>query len=526
MISSKLYLHKLDEFFLGSTKIAIPDYFSTISELIDDQENLQSDISYFCSAKDIKNGIKSNCMEECTIFICDYKKGMPIPQIPEKALGILLSCSVQKSLNILSSFSKKAQEYKDSLQKLIAQGGNAHQFIIKLASIAEGDAVLLDENEKVIFTSDFKINGILQRTFSKTGDFPQGFASGLLNKPNVLKGNVRLTRIKEYNTVVFAITAEAENGMHATVLLEAENRLRDDFFTLMNIAHEILQAWMFSGNYNTATRITTSFQNIWDKIRVDNNYSDEELRNIFQNLPHPIKGRINVAVIIFAAHENVPYNYLLAKFRNIDPEMNVAVYNHDIILILPPRLALPGEKSKALEENEMLNEILQDFNGHMMYGNYTGRPQRLKEVVFLTKKTLLVTLKIRTQLNSRSMFYDDYASYCLIDLAAQNFVREHSNYSAHLLMHPAILSLNEYDKDHNDNLEYTLLRHLMNERNVSKTAEDLHMHRNTVMNKINKIQSIAALDLEDPRLRQRLILSSQLLRYFDMVLSLPRPRKE
>ena len=63
------------------------------------------------------------------------------------------------------------------------------------------------------------------------------------------------------------------------------------------------------------------------------------------------------------------------------------------------------------------------------------------------------------------------------------------------------------------------------ERNLKKTADDLHMHRNTVLNKLKKINELVDLDFEDQRLRQRLIFSSQFMRYYEKVLELPLPKK-
>ncbi len=66
-----------------------------------------------------------------------------------------------------------------------------------------------------------------------------------------------------------------------------------------------------------------------------------------------------------------------------------------------------------------------------------------------------------------------------------------------------------------DNLRDVLYFYLMNGRSVSATAERLYLHRNTIMNKVKKIQSILNVDLEDRHVRQRLIFSCQVLRYFE-----------
>lgn len=52
---------------------------------------------------------------------------------------------------------------------------------------------------------------------------------------------------------------------------------------------------------------------------------------------------------------------------------------------------------------------------------------------------------------------------------------------------------------------------LCSERNISLTAKHVHMHRNSVIYRIQKIQDILALDLDDPDVRLRLMISFKIL---------------
>lgn len=61
-----------------------------------------------------------------------------------------------------------------------------------------------------------------------------------------------------------------------------------------------------------------------------------------------------------------------------------------------------------------------------------------------------------------------------------------------------------------DNL--ALLRnYLLTERSISATAKLMHMHRNSVIYRLGKIQEILALDLNDPDVRLRLLISFKIL---------------
>ena len=86
------------------------------------------------------------------------------------------------------------------------------------------------------------------------------------------------------------------------------------------------------------------------------------------------------------------------------------------------------------------------------------------------------------------------------------------------LVHPAIIELTRYDAEHRSDLREVLYRFLLCDRSLAKTADAAFMHRNTVLNKITKVESMLGIDLNDARLRQKLILSCQIILYIENVL--------
>lgn len=62
----------------------------------------------------------------------------------------------------------------------------------------------------------------------------------------------------------------------------------------------------------------------------------------------------------------------------------------------------------------------------------------------------------------------------------------------------------------NSNL-YLLRTYLINERNISQTAKLLYMHRNSVIYRIARIRETLNMDLDDPNVRLRLLISFKIL---------------
>lgn len=75
------------------------------------------------------------------------------------------------------------------------------------------------------------------------------------------------------------------------------------------------------------------------------------------------------------------------------------------------------------------------------------------------------------------------------------------------LVHPAIRILEEYDRENGTDLMHTLAVYLLCERGQKQTAAMLALHRNSVFYRLNQIQTLCALNLEDPQVRLQLIVS-------------------
>lgn len=79
-------------------------------------------------------------------------------------------------------------------------------------------------------------------------------------------------------------------------------------------------------------------------------------------------------------------------------------------------------------------------------------------------------------------------------------------------VHPAIQVLQDYDSKHNSQLADTLYSYLANDKSVKRTCEDLHLHKNTVNYRINRIKEILKIDFSDTRELFHLSLSLNILR--------------
>lgn len=75
--------------------------------------------------------------------------------------------------------------------------------------------------------------------------------------------------------------------------------------------------------------------------------------------------------------------------------------------------------------------------------------------------------------------------------------------------------LHDYDKKYHTSLVESLMVYLLSERSLLKASERLHLHRNSLVYRLDKINSIVDLDLSDPLYRRYLLASCYALCYME-----------
>lgn len=78
------------------------------------------------------------------------------------------------------------------------------------------------------------------------------------------------------------------------------------------------------------------------------------------------------------------------------------------------------------------------------------------------------------------------------------------------LTHPALLLLQEYDEAHKSDYHTLLYTYLKNQCNQTETANQLHMHRSSLLRKLTAIQELTGLDFNDYNTRLHLMISYEL----------------
>ena len=221
----------------------------------------------------------------------------------------------------------------------------------------------------------------------------------------------------------------------------------------------------------------------------------------------------------------IPWNYVISQLQYIFPYSNITTYNGDILLIIQKR----QRKSRVKFNEKYLMNLLEQYNGFSCMGNASEFIMSLPPMYHQVHGALRIGSRLDPK--RRIYYYEDFAMYQIVELAADSEIKHLSSRNLAHLCNNEMIALIMYDQKYNTNMADILLTFLRYERNTTKAAEALFMHRNTLLYKIKKIEEIIDRDLEDPDFRARMLFSGYVVNYMrkyrkEDILLLQRDRKK
>ena len=112
----------------------------------------------------------------------------------------------------------------------------------------------------------------------------------------------------------------------------------------------------------------------------------------------------------------------------------------------------------------------------------------------------------------RVFTYDELLPYCLLHKPYEEIQQWRTGAAGQ-----AIAQLVELDRRHGSNNLELLYTYLMNERRAKETGEALHLHRNSVVYRIEHLRSVVPLgDLENPEIRAGLLMSLRMYNLYGL----------
>ncbi|ATO42510.1 PucR family transcriptional regulator [Loigolactobacillus coryniformis] len=186
---------------------------------------------------------------------------------------------------------------------------------------------------------------------------------------------------------------------------------------------------------------------------------------------------------------------LCQKMRERFPEALVVVYQERVVALLPG--SLPTLKKITW------SDLQQQLQCQVIVSNCYHDFFATKAQYIITRHTEKLSLQLQDQ--AQLLFCRDYYFAIMLDRIKQRDVLT-------AFIDPGVQQLQQYDLANQTELIMTLAQYIRCGGNQTITAERLFIHRNTLLNRLHKIEDLTGLDLKDSQLWFQLECSLQMQR--------------
>jgi len=261
------------------------------------------------------------------------------------------------------------------------------------------------------------------------------------------------------------------------------------------------------------------FSRIWRDIMAHPNTSGFSLKKRFESMPGFTGPMVRLAITTFdtADFTNIPYNELISKYHELISNSFITVYEGEIITLI----SYDQERFDYFFTQDVfdtLDSILIPLGARMGVSNGTDDYTHLPTLYTIAKDSATLAYTMNVQPAKRVYHTERFGMYLAIDSCYKQMLQTTGHGDMSAIMHPAVLALYRHDKMKKDNLTEVLFHYYRNDRNLVKTASYLYMHKNTVLNKLRKINQLVKIDFDSNMIRERIVFSIQILYYYKLVL--------
>ncbi|WP_295635496.1 CdaR family transcriptional regulator [uncultured Intestinimonas sp.] len=219
---------------------------------------------------------------------------------------------------------------------------------------------------------------------------------------------------------------------------------------------------------------------------------------------------------VLGMKENVPYRlclitfqeytqeqalYMRMRIRSVCSRIIVSLYQKSLLLLFDWCEGSLLEKEARAERWQKILQLLPVCGATAAFSSTFSHSTD----VHFAYVQASVAMQYGKRFHPENLFhyYRDYYIYHMIDCYSQHFPLEKMYFQKLTLLMDA--------RDYKSSNLYLLRTYLIHERNISQTAKLLYMHRNSVIYRISRIRELLNVDLDDPDIRLRLLISFKVL---------------
>lgn len=267
-------------------------------------------------------------------------------------------------------------------------------------------------------------------------------------------------------------------------------------------AMEIIQdtlAFFFKDN-DSENSMHYTYQKVFIGELLNNRiHTRKQLDIWFQNIGYDFNAPYRIMTISTDnSREKNVLSYIRKTIQQFFP-YHLALIQHNVLYILEYNLNINAQIMK-----KQFNLILLKFNAHCGISSYFY--DLLETAGYQTQAEDALVFGKKSCQESRMYYYEDF--YLPSILAPRIEQMPLNNF-----LSPVITKIIDYDEKYSTDFLSTLYAYVKHLRNTGKTAEELHIHRNSLLYRINRIEEITNSSIEDYETFLHLAISFYMMDY-------------
>ncbi|MFT5873554.1 MAG: sugar diacid utilization regulator [Clostridium sp.] len=385
----------------------------------------------------------------------------------------------------------KYNQLKVSLLESFLSGEGICKIINTASKLIGNPLIVIDLSFKVLASSNIKnITDLLWIDNVKKGYCSYEFIAELTKLEALKKG--RKTKLpfevtcplSPIKKVVFKIDVN-DKTIGNILLLECQKQIEPDDYDYLMLISEIISKELGKKSFYKNTRNVLSEEILYDLLE-NNTENKAVIKERLKNSSLVFSTHIFVLVIDisnFQLKQSVYSRYLSPNLLNLFPMSSSIYYNDDIVLI--------NDSDRFVESPDRIVKIKDFLSKNNLNLGISSEFSSIEDCNIYYHQAI-TALEVGKILGEEKYIYqhEDIQPYNFIYMAKDHILKED-------FYNNSIYILKKYDNKNSSELYKTLYIYLKNNHNMTKAAEELFIHRNTLRYRLEKIVEVLGIHLDE-----------------------------
>lgn len=254
------------------------------------------------------------------------------------------------------------------------------------------------------------------------------------------------------------------------------------------------------------------YRNFWNDILSMNISTQQQAMKRIREFPHPLHRHIACIVIRGTQYQGATHIQAITQALQ-EFFINTNLYfSGEEWIVLYSQEEDTSDRLNISYEN--LSQLLDKFQLDAGISYVCQLPEELRTLYMTASASIDLGKSLSIAPYIKHIYtYHQYNAYYVIHLCSQRFSELHKTENLIYLTHPDITRLYYYDIANNNNLLEVLFAYLSCGKNLLQASQMLYMHRNTVLNKLKKIEEFLEHGFDYDNDHFLLLLSCMIMHY-------------